>query len=60
MDETHGILGALEPIIALLLLGVVAAGVTLTGTAAFVSDALLVALPPIVGGLATAALARRR
>ena len=41
-------------------LGVVAAGVTLTGTAAFASDALLVALPPIVGGLATAALALRR
>jgi len=45
---------------AFVVLGVVAAGVTLTGTAAFVSDALLVALPPIVGGLATAALARRR
>ena len=45
---------------AFVVLGVVAAGVTLTGTAAFVSDALLVALPPIVGGLATAALAHRR
>jgi hypothetical protein len=45
---------------AFVVLGVVAAGVTLTGAAAFVSDALLVALPPIVGGLATAALAGRR
>ena len=40
-------------------LGVVAAGVALTGTA-FASDALLVALPPIVGGLASGALAWRR
>jgi len=40
-------------------LGVVAAGVTLTGTAAFVVDALLLGLPPIAGGLATAALAWR-
>jgi hypothetical protein len=41
------------------LLGVVAAVVVLTGTAAFVADALLLGLPPIVGGLATAALAWR-
>jgi hypothetical protein len=40
-------------------LGVVAAVVVLTGTAAFVADALLLGLPPIVGGLATAALAWR-
>lgn len=45
---------------AFVLLGAIAAAVTLTGTAVFVSDALLVALPPVVGGLATAALARRR
>ena len=45
---------------AFVVLGVVAAGVTLTGTAAFASDALLVALPPLVGGLATATFARRR
>jgi hypothetical protein len=41
-------------------LGVVAAGVALTGTSAFASDAMLVALPPIMGGLASGALAWRR
>jgi hypothetical protein len=39
---------------------VVAAGVALTGTSAFASDAMLVALPPIMGGLASGALAWRR
>lgn len=45
---------------AFVILGLVAAGVALTGPAVFVADALLLALPPIVGGLVTAALARRR
>ena len=45
---------------ALVALGVVAAGVVLTGPAGFVSDALLLGLPPVVGGLVTGALALRR
>lgn len=45
---------------ALVVLGLVAAGVVLTGTAAFVSDALLLGLPPAVGGVLTGLLALRR
>jgi 4-amino-4-deoxy-L-arabinose transferase-like glycosyltransferase len=44
----------------LVLLGVVAAGVALTGTPSSVADALLLGLPPIAGGVLTALLARRR
>jgi hypothetical protein len=46
--------------VALVVLGVVAASVVLTGQAPFVPDALLLALPAIVGGLVTGALALRR
>jgi hypothetical protein len=45
---------------ALVLLGVAAAVTVLTGTAAFVSDALLLGLPPVVGGTVTGLLALRR
>ena len=44
----------------LVVLGVVAAGVALTGTASNASDALVLGLPPVVGGLVTAALALSR
>lgn len=44
----------------LVVVGIAAAGMALTGTAAFVSDALLLGLPPVVGGLITGALALRR
>ncbi len=44
----------------LVVLGVVAAGVALTGPGSFVADALLLGLPPVVGGLLTGALALRR
>ena len=44
----------------LVLLGVVAAGVVLASTPSFVEDALLLGLPPAVGGLLTGALALRR
>lgn len=40
-------------------LGVVAAAVVLTGPGAFVQDAALVALPPLVGGVVTGLLGRR-
>jgi hypothetical protein len=45
---------------ALVGLGVVAAVAVLTGPAPFVSDALLLGLPPVLGGLLTGALALRR
>lgn len=45
---------------ALVVLGVVGAGVALGSTPAFVEDALLLGLPPLLGGLLTAALALRR
>jgi hypothetical protein len=44
----------------LVVLGAVAAAVVLTGPAAFVSDALLLGLPPVAAGLLTGALALRR
>ena len=44
----------------LVLLGLLGAAVALTSTPAFVEDALLLGLPPVVGGLLTAALALRR
>ena len=45
---------------ALVVLGVVAAGVVLASTPSFVEDALLLGLPPVLGGLLTGALALRR
>ncbi len=44
----------------LVLLGLFGAAVALTETPSFVEDALLLGLPPAVGGLLTAALALRR
>jgi len=44
----------------LAVLGVVGAVVALASTPAFVEDALLLGLPPLVGGLLTGALALRR
>jgi hypothetical protein len=44
----------------LVVLGAVAAGAALTGTATFVEDALLLGLPPLVGGALTGLLALRR
>ena len=44
----------------LVVLGVVGAGVALSGTPSFVEDALLLGLPPVVGGAVTAVLALRR
>ena len=44
----------------LVLLGLLGAAVALTSTPAFVEDALLLGLPPSVGGVLTAALALRR
>ena len=44
----------------LVVLGLVAVGAVLTGTPSFVQDALLLGLPPLVGGAVTAALALRR
>ena len=44
----------------LVVLGVVGAGVALGSTPAFVEDALLLGLPPLLGGLLTGALALRR
>ncbi len=41
-------------------LGVVAFGAALTGTRSFPEDALLLGLPPVLGGAATALLAARR
>jgi hypothetical protein len=41
-------------------LGVVAAGVVLTATPSYVEDALLLGLPPVVGGVVTGLLALRR
>ena len=41
-------------------LGVVALGVALTTTPSFVEDALLLGLPPVLGGAVTALLAARR
>ena len=44
---------------ALVAVGLVAVGVVLTGPGPFASDALLLGLPPVVGGLVTGALALR-
>ena len=41
-------------------LGLVALGATLTATPSFTEDVLLLALPPLFGGAATALLAARR
>ena len=45
---------------ALVVLGLVAAVAALTGTPSFVQDALLLGLPPVVGGLVTGALGLRQ
>jgi hypothetical protein len=45
---------------ALAALGLVAVGAALTGTPSFVEDALLLGLPPLVGGAVTGALVLRR
>ena len=45
---------------ALVVVGVVAGGAALTGTPSFVEDALLLGVPPVVGGALTAAIALRR
>lgn len=45
---------------ALVVVGVVAGGAALTGTPSFVEDALLLGLPPVVGGLVTGLLALLR
>ena len=44
----------------LVVLGVAAAGVALAGTPSFVQDALLLGLPPVVGGAVTGLLVLRR
>ena len=44
----------------MVVLGVVAAGVVLSSTPAFVEDALLLGLPPLVGGVVTGLLGLRR
>ena len=45
---------------ALVLLGLLGAAVALTETPSFVEDALLLGLPPVLGGALTGALALRR
>ena len=45
---------------ALVVLGVVGGGVALASTPSFVEDALLLGLPPLVGGAVTGALGLRR